>query len=89
MDTDRIQPQPHTQQQPGLRGHSWDPENDLLKPYVFYRAIPGGGWLALASYDTSDEAVERLRASENGRDTYRITGPEGEVVVGPNALVID
>lgn len=71
MDTDRIVPQPHTAAQPGLRGHSWKPEDDLLKRFRVDRAIPGGGWLGLKSFDTDPEAQEYVRDAD-GTHTYRI-----------------
>jgi hypothetical protein len=68
---DRIAPQPHTAAQPGLRGHSWDPENDLLKKFLVVRAIPGGGWLGMASFHTDPEAQAYIRDAD-GTHTYRV-----------------
>lgn len=66
---ERIQPQAHTQAQPGLRGHSWNPDTDLLKRYVLERSLgPERGWLALASFDVEEDArqegVKRELAEE-------------------------
>lgn len=42
----------HKASQPGLRGHSHDPEQDLMKQYVVVRKLPTGGNLWVASFDT-------------------------------------
>lgn len=52
----------HTDTQPGLRGHSWDPEFDLLKQFVVGRNLPRGGTLWLASFHTLQEAVDNMLA---------------------------
>lgn len=46
---------PHTETQPGLRGHSHNEETDLLKRYTVEKKTPSG-WLALASYNEAWEA---------------------------------
>lgn len=49
----------HKADQPGLRGHSHDPENDLMKRYVVATSPKlGYGWLWVASFDTFDEASD-------------------------------
>lgn len=52
-----IPVEPHTQEQPGLRGHSHDPENDLLKQFVVYEKV-SHGWLALKSFNRSESGVD-------------------------------
>lgn len=51
-----IPVEPHTNEQPGLRGHSHDPENDLLKQFVIVEKLPTGGNLWVKSFDTQLEA---------------------------------
>lgn len=47
----------HTTEQPGLRGHSHDPENDLLKRFVVAKKVKHG-WLWLQTFNTMQEAGE-------------------------------
>lgn len=70
-----IKPQAHTEQQPGLRGHSWNPEGDLLKRYRVDIALPGGGWSGRASYSERPDAeldVLRRRLTDETETEYRI-----------------
>lgn len=58
----------HKASQPGLRGHSHDPEQDLMKRYVVARNMPTGGRLWLASFDTQKAANSWVtkQPTENG-----------------------
>lgn len=47
----------HKTDQPGLRGHSHDPENDLMKKYVVALGMTTKGWwLWVASFDNLVDA---------------------------------
>lgn len=47
----------HKASQPGLRGHSHDAEQDLMKQFVVAKVLPTGGKLWLKSFDTFDAAM--------------------------------
>lgn len=47
----------HKASQPGLRGHSHDAEQDLMKQFVVARKLPTGGKLWLASFDKRLDAM--------------------------------
>jgi hypothetical protein len=40
----------------GLWSHSHDAASDLMKHYVVFKALPSGGNLGMASYDTQEAA---------------------------------
>lgn len=47
----------HKVDQPGLRGHSHDPENDLMKKFVVRVGLTNmDGWMWVASFDNQDAA---------------------------------
>lgn len=48
---------PHTQEQPGLRGHSHDPENDLMKQFVVFEKKTHG-WLGVKSFKRAESGVD-------------------------------
>lgn len=66
--------QPHTDSQPGLRGHSHDPENDLLKRFVVMQGLnTKNWWMWVASFNTQREALHwLLEDDENSEKEYRI-----------------
>lgn len=70
-----VAPQAHTAAQPGLRGHSWNPDSDLLKRFIMERSMLGGGWSGVASFHTAEEAAtesaRRIMADTSGRE-FRI-----------------
>lgn len=43
----------HSKIQPGLHEHSWKPEDDLMKRYIVWKELPGGGKLAVRSFHGS------------------------------------
>lgn len=46
----------HLAEQPGLRGHSHDPNEDLMKQFVV--CVKGYGWLWIKSFHTESEAID-------------------------------
>lgn len=48
----------HKASQPGLRGHSHDADQDLMKQFVVAKVLPTGGKLWLKSFDTREEAAK-------------------------------
>lgn len=61
-----LETQPHKQDQPGLRGHSHDPEQDLLKQFVIAEKRKGGGYLWLSSYKNElDAGIALLSLPQN------------------------
>lgn len=60
----------HKADQPGLRGHSHDPENDLMKRFVVSKKVKHG-WLALKSYDDQPDANHYI-AEQSLMDTFRV-----------------
>lgn len=54
-----METQGHLTTNPGLRAHSVDPDNNLMKRYVIAYHPPGGiGWIWERSFDTIREAYE-------------------------------
>lgn len=75
----QIEPQPHTVAQPGLRGHSFNPDDNLLKQFRLDKEITNADpdkshWLAIASFDDWDEAQAAIIIRRNDGDwtPYRI-----------------
>lgn len=68
-----VEPSGHTVTQAGLHGHSHDPENDLMKPFVLEYRAPGY-WVALASFATQETADNYKTIQEflNGTTQYRV-----------------
>ncbi len=56
---------PHTAAQPGLRGHSHDPEFDLMKRFIIWKLYPGKGKSGVKSFHTEDEVHAWLDAQDN------------------------
>jgi len=52
----------HKADQPGLRGHSHDASQDLMKQYVLARNLPAGGKLWVASFNSRAEANKNVAA---------------------------
>jgi hypothetical protein len=67
-------PQPHTQAQPGLRGHSWNAQSDLLKQFrVDKTRGPEQGWTGVASFDTYYDAwLDAVEREHKDQVVHRI-----------------
>lgn len=70
----------HKASQPGLRGHSHDPEQDLMKQFVVWRKVPNG-WLGLYSFPTKEKAQLYI-SGQSLMNTFRVTDQfNGDAVV--------
>lgn len=63
---------PHTETQPGLRGHSINEDDNLLKKWVVKKRVnhdskQGGYWVAIKSFDTMFEGFLWLNANHPRR----------------------
>lgn len=64
--------QPHMAEQPGLRGHSYSPETNLMRRFRVDIKLPAGkGWLGYSSATTIPEA-EDIVSVIPGPTTVRI-----------------
>lgn len=76
----------HKASQPGLRGHSHDPEQDLMKQFVVWKKVKYG-WLGVKSY-VDQGSAQHFIAQQNLLDTFRITDQfNGDTVVWDEAEV--
>lgn len=61
----------HLVEQPGLRGHSHDPESDLMKQFVISESLETGGNLWVASFHTVEGAFAYL-AKKDYEKSFKI-----------------
>lgn len=62
----------HKASQPGLRGHSHDPDQDLMKQFVVARKLPTGGNLWVRSFNTFEDALDDILLGHPLAEKYKI-----------------
>lgn len=74
----------HKTSQPGLRGHSHDPDQDLMKQFVVARKLPTGGNLWLASFDNKADAWDDIETRPTN-EMFRIINQFSNEIIWDDA----